>query len=225
MPELRRYYRRSRIPEDKFCELVRYFAQDLSATEVASLTGVTRKSVTTIFLKLRRRIAEHCERSSPLLQLGLNRREEYSCIRCICGRCRTKSSQRSPVFGVLADSGKVFTAPIPDCQKPILRAMVRGRVAEKDMPSNGWHGYDAVVDAEYSKPFIVSKQVEEPRLNGFRIAGIEKFWGFAKARLEKFYGVPNRTFYLHLKETEWRFNLSHYDLYGELLKLMEKHPL
>ena len=91
MSELRRYYRRSRIPEAKFCELVRYFVQDLSATEVASLTGVTRKSVTTIFLKLRRRIAEHCERSSPLLRFALTQKEEYSCIRCVCGRCRTKT--------------------------------------------------------------------------------------------------------------------------------------
>ncbi|HLA11252.1 MAG TPA: transposase [Pyrinomonadaceae bacterium] len=223
MSEQKRYYRRSRIPESKFCELVRYFAQDLSATEVANLTGVTRKSVTTIFLKMRRRIAEQCERSSPLFTLGLRQKDEFSCVRCVCGRCRTKASARSPVFGVLADSGKVFTAAIPDCQKPILRAMVRGRIAADNMPSNGWHGYDALVDAEYAKPFIVKRSAAEAA--EFSAAGVESFWGFAKARLEKFYGVPNRTFYLHLKETEWRFNLGQYDLYGELLKLMEKHPL
>ena len=63
MQNHRRYYRRSRIPEAKFCELARYFAQDMSATEAAKLTGVTRKSVTSIFLKLRQRIAEERERT------------------------------------------------------------------------------------------------------------------------------------------------------------------
>jgi transposase len=61
MPREKRHYRRSRIPESKFCELVRFFAQDLSATDVAHLIGLTRKSVTNIFLKLRQRIAEDCE--------------------------------------------------------------------------------------------------------------------------------------------------------------------
>ncbi|MDT5061046.1 MAG: hypothetical protein QOH63_1505, partial [Acidobacteriota bacterium] len=33
------------------------------------------------------------------------------------------------------------------------------------------------------------------------------------------------TFYLHLKECEYRFNQRHKNLYRELLKLLEKHPL
>jgi hypothetical protein len=103
--------------------------------------------------------------------------------------------------------------------------MVRGRISPREMPSNGWHGYDALVDAEYEKPYIVKRDLPAPSVDEFRATGIKEFWDFAKGRLEKFYGVPNRTFYLHLKESEWRFNLGQYDLYGELLKLMEQHPL
>ena len=72
MPREKRYYRRSRIAESKFCDLVRCFAEDLSATDVANLIGLTRKSVTNIFLKLRRRIAEDRERSSPLRHPSLS---------------------------------------------------------------------------------------------------------------------------------------------------------
>jgi len=60
------FYRRSRISAKKFRQLLRYFALDFTATDAAQLTGLTRKSVTLIFLKLRRRIAEDCERASPL---------------------------------------------------------------------------------------------------------------------------------------------------------------
>jgi transposase len=57
-----RYYRRSRILEWKFRLLVRYFALDLPAANAALLTGLTRKSVNVIFLKIRERIAEECHR-------------------------------------------------------------------------------------------------------------------------------------------------------------------
>src|SRR3982750_4914197 len=60
------FYRRSRISAKKFRQLLRLFALDLTATNVAELTGLTRKSVTVIFLKIRGRIAEECERQSPL---------------------------------------------------------------------------------------------------------------------------------------------------------------
>ena len=60
------FYRRSRISAKKFRQLLRDFALDFTATDVAQLTGRTRKSVTMIFLKIRRRIAQECERASPL---------------------------------------------------------------------------------------------------------------------------------------------------------------
>ena len=65
MPQLNRYYRRSKISERKFRQLVRHFALDLTASDAAHLTGLSRRSVTTIFLKIRERIAEECERASP----------------------------------------------------------------------------------------------------------------------------------------------------------------
>lgn len=221
MSEPRRYYRRSRIPESKFCELAAYFAQDLSATEAAKLTGLTRKSVTSIFLKLRRRIAEERERN---LASSHDLKHDMDDLSCFCGRCRKQLSRNTPLFGLLAQHGEVLTAPVPDCRKPILRALIRGRVAPGDVPVNGWHEFDALVDAEYPKPYIVSHspttiaQSDQP-------TGIENFWRYVRQRLEKFNGVPRRTFYLHLKESEWRFNQHEQNLYPALMKLIESHPL
>ena len=45
------------------------------------------------------------------------------------------------------------------------------------------------------------------------INGIENFWGIAKVRLSKFRGMDKRTFYLHLKECEFRFNRRQDNLY------------
>lgn len=86
---------------------------------------------------------------------------------------------------------------MPDCKKPALQAIIRGRVAlETVIHSDGWRGYDGLVDVSY-----------------------------AKRRLQKFNGVPARTFNLHLEECEWRFNTRSKNLYRELLRLLRQHPL
>jgi transposase len=59
------FYRRSRISAKQFRQLVRYFAMNFTATDAAQLTGLTRMTVTTIFLRIRARIAEEGERQSP----------------------------------------------------------------------------------------------------------------------------------------------------------------
>jgi transposase len=38
------------------------------------------------------------------------------------------------------------------------------------------------------------------------INGIENFWNQAKRHMRKFNGIPKDTFWLFLKECEWRFN-------------------
>ena len=73
------FYRRSRISAKKFRQLLRLFALDLTATDAAQLTGLTRKTVTTIFLKIRERIAEECERASPLSSGEVEVDESYLC--------------------------------------------------------------------------------------------------------------------------------------------------
>ncbi|MBA3755897.1 MAG: IS1595 family transposase, partial [Nitrosomonas sp.] len=60
----------------------------------------------------------------------------------------------------------------------------------------------------------------EPHING-----IESFWSFAKRRLAKFNGVSEHIFYLHLKETEFRFNHHRDNLYHQILKLLRLNPL
>jgi transposase-like protein len=43
--------------------------------------------------------------------------------------------------------------------------------------------------------------------------------------LAQFKGVPKHTFFLHLKETEFRFNHRHQDPYKLILRILRKDPL
>ncbi|MDQ3255020.1 MAG: IS1595 family transposase [Acidobacteriota bacterium] len=206
--------------------MLRYFALDFTATDAAQLTGLTRKSVTLIFLKLRRRIAEDCERASPLSVGEVEVGESYFGARRVRGKRGRGASGKTIVFGVLKRDSKVYTEIVPDCKKATLQAIIRGRVApETVIHSDGWRGYDGLVDVGYAKHFRVNHGSNEFARGTQHINGIESFWSYAKHRLQQFYGIAPDKFYLHLKECEYRFNQRQRNLYAELLKLLRKHPL
>ena len=48
---------------------------------------------------------------------------------------------------------------------------------------------------------------------------------YAKLRLAKLKGIPAKTFPLHLKETEFRFNHRQDNLYKTLLRMFRENPL
>ena len=225
MQSLNRYYRRSKISERKFRQVVRHFALDFTASDVAKLAGLTRKSVTSILLRIRVRIAEECERQSPFGgEVEVD--ESYFGARRVRGKRGRGASGKTIVFGVFKRNGCVYTEVVPDCRKRTLLAVIRGRVTlDAVVHSGGWRGYDGLVDVGYAKHFRVNHGSNEFARGPSHVDGIESFWSFAKRRLQKFNGVPTRTFYLHLKESEYRFNNRHRELSTLLLKLLEKHQL
>ena len=226
MQRLNRYYRRSKIPERKFRQLVRHFALDLTASHAAQLTGLSRRSVTPIFLRIRERIAEECERASPFSQCEVEVDESYFGARRVRGKRGRGASGKTIVFGIFKRNGCVYTEVVPDCKKATLQAIIRGRVAlEAVINSDGWRGYDGLVDVGYAKHFRVNHGQSEFVRGTHHVNGIESFWSYAKRRLQKFNGVSNRTFYLHLKECEYRFNNRTQDLSHLLLKMLERYPL
>ena len=226
MQQLNRYYRRSKIRERKFRQLVRHFALDLTASHAAQLTKLSRRSVTAIYLKIRERIAEECERASPFSACEVEVDESYFGARRVRGKRGRGASGKTIVFGIFKRNGSVYTEIVPDCKKATLQAIIRGRVSlGAVINSDGWRGYDGLVDVGYSKHFRVHHGSNEFVQGTQHVNGIESFWSYAKRRLQKFNGVSNRTFYLHLKECEYRFNHRNTDLSKLLLKLLEKYPL
>ncbi len=225
MQQLNRYYRRSKISERKMRQIIKYFALDLTASKTAEVVAVTRPSVSRIFVKIRRRIAEECERASPFggtVEVD----ESYFGARRARGKRGRGASDKTIVFGIFKRNGSVYTEIVPDCKARTLQSVMRGRVtADSIIHSDGWRGYDGLVDVGYSKHFRVNHSNNQFADGTNHINGIESFWSSAKRRLQKFNGVSKRTFYLHLKECEYRFNNRKENLFRLLLKLLENNPL
>ena len=59
-----KYIYRSRISEKKFREILKYFTEDIEATKIANLTGISRISVNKILKNIRILMASECEKIS-----------------------------------------------------------------------------------------------------------------------------------------------------------------
>lgn len=225
MKQLNRYYRRSRISERKFREIIKYFALDLTANRTANLTGLTHKTVNQIYLKIRHRLSQDCQRESPFSgEVEVD--ESYFGAKRVKGKRGRGAAGKTIVFGIYKRNGKVFTEIVPNVQKKTLQAIIRGRVSiESIIHSDSWRGYNGLVDLGYPKHFRVNHSADEFANADSNINGIESFWSYAKRRLQKFNGVKKDTFNLHLKECEYRFNHRSEYLYQTLLTLLRKYPL
>lgn len=220
-----RYAIRSRISEAKFRQLVRLFALDLEATQITVLTGLNRNTINRYLRGIRQRIAEYCEAQSPFSgEVEVD--ESYFGAKRIKGKRGRGAFGKTAVFGVFKRNGHVYTEIVPDCRKNTLQAIIRGRVELGSIVySDGWRGYNGLVDVGYGKHLRVDHGRDEFARGRTHINGIEGFWGFAKSRLTRFRGMNKHTFYLHLKECEFRFNHRQEDLYPIILKICRKSPL
>ena len=153
MQQLNRYYRRSKISARKVRQLVRYFALDLTTSERAQLTKLTRKTGTTIFLRIRARIAEECARQSPYSgEVEVD--ESYFGARRVRGKRGRGAAGKTILFGSFKGNGSVYTEIVPDCRKRTLLAVIRGRISpEAVIHSDSWRGYDGLVAVGYAKHF------------------------------------------------------------------------
>lgn len=225
MPLHNKYIYRSRISEKKFRQILRLFCLDLTATQIAAIVGVSRNSINTYLKAIRREVASFCEQESPVSgQVEVD--ESFFGARRVKGKRGRGAYGKTIVFGLYKRNGKVYTEIVPNASKKTLQGIIRGKVAlDSVIHSDGWRGYNGLVDVGYAKHFRVDHGKNEFATRQSHINGIEGFWGFAKTRLTKCRGMHPATFYLHLKESEFRFNYRKENIYPKLLSLIRNNPL
>jgi len=210
---------RARISRAKFRQLLKLFALDLTATQIAALTALNRNTVNRYLTLIRHAIAQHCQRESPFSgEVELD--ESYFGARRVRGKRGRGARGKTIVFGIYKRNGRVYTEIIPNCKKASIQAIIRGKVdLTSTIHTDGFRSYDGIVHMGYRKHYRVQHGKDEFVRGNSHINGIEGFWGLAKTRLVKFKGMSRSTFYLHLKECEFRFNHRDEDLYHLLLKI------
>jgi len=225
MKQVNKYYRSAKIGEAKFREILRYFGEDLTASSTARMTGVTVRSVNGIFMKIRRRLAAISGGQASLSGI-IEVDESYFGPHRVKGKRGRGAGDKTIVFGILKRGDQVWTQIVPNAKKRTLQRLIRGKVGlDSVIHSDGWVGYDGLVDFGFAKHLRVRHKDNEFAVKENHINGIESFWGYAKHRLAQFKGIRQETFFLHLKETEFRFNHRKDNLYKLLLRILREDPL
>lgn len=215
----------SKLSTHQVKKIIKCFCIDIDATKTALLLELNRNTINRWFAIFRQEIYEYQANQKRLLYGEVELDESYFGAkrqRGYHGKLkRGRGTLKQPVFGIFERDGRVYTEIIPDCSKTTLQAVITGKVSvDSIIYSDGWRGYNGLVDVGYDKHFRVNHSKNEFAHGRCHINGIESFWSFTKRRLAKFNGVT-ANFELHLKECEWRWNKDVDELQRHLWSLIK----
>jgi transposase len=221
-----KHMNRSHISERSFRQIIQLFAVDLPAAQISEIIKISRPTINAILSRIRERIAKLSEQESFFTSGEIEIDESYFGARRVRGKRGRGAYGKTKVFCMKKRGDKVYTQIVKNCSASELVPIIK-KLAPDDsvIYSDEWKAYDGLVNLGYDKHYRV-KHSEDVFSNGkAHINRIESFWGIAKTRLVKFRGIRADQFYLHLKETEFRFNHRQENLYLLLLKEFRTNPL
>jgi transposase-like protein len=216
-------FKYGKLSRYKLLKVVDCFCIDIDATKTSLLLQINRNTTNRYFNLFRQRIAAHQQAEMEQFVGVVEVDESFFGPTRVRGRPgprkRGRGTNKQPVFGIYERNGRVYTELITDCSAKTLQKIIRGRISsESVIHSDGWRGYDGLVDVGFDKHLRINKS-QHFVSKGVHINGIEAFWSFTKRRLSKFNGVK-KNFELHLKECEWRYGKSTDQLRQELWKMI-----
>ena len=225
-----RYVKHAHISEGIFRKVLKLFCADIPALTAAGLAGLSVQSTQRLYDGLRLRIMELTLAEARPFAGEVEIDESYFGARRGRGkRGRGKRGRgaggKTPVVGLLKRGGKVFTEIVENCSKQALMPIIKGQVlAEATVYTDGWKSDDGLVLGG-DKHHRIHHHKNQFARGKNHVNGIESFWSFTKLRLAKLRGIRAQYLFLHLKESEWRWNHRHDNLYLSLLKNLRSQPL
>ena len=223
-PNKNKYSKGTHISERKFRHLIKCFSLDLNAYETSQITNISHTTCKKTFQKLRIYIYKNLlVNNVDDGEFELD--ESYFGAKRVRGKRGRGAAGKTPVFGLLKREGNVYVQIVNNCSKAELMPIIEGKILEgSTIHTDGWKAYDGLVLNGYDHYRVFHSKDEFVRGKS-HVNGIESFWSFTKRRLAQFNGLRDEMFYLHLKESEFRFNNRHNDLYVILLKNLRQNNL
>lgn len=222
-----KYLDHAHVSEAVFRSVLRYFCADIEAVKTAELTKLSRQTTNKLYMAFRSRIADLCD-SNLVPTIGIFEMDEsYFGARRVRGQRGRGARGKTIVFGILKRGGSVYTQVVKDCSKESLLPIIQEIIAPNStIYTDGFRTYSCLQAKGYTNHSVI-----DHGNNIFAVShevhtnGIENFWGVCKVRMTKFRGLNNQTFYLHLKECEFRYNNRYNNIYKLLLDNFRLFPL
>lgn len=194
--------------EKKVREIIRLFSDDLTATEIAGITGLSRITINAYLKLFRNKIAMH-------LDSKINFRPSIAEIK------------NGRYYGIILEEEKILTYPLTAEEKSLLSDWMKWdstgfkqKLSQLNIPE-----CHALIDLKSSKLYHLNFPLNGNG-NGHSTGKnhLEEFWFNFRSRMKKFRGLNSTTIHLHIKESEFRYNHRNSDLMNILPELLSISP-
>ncbi len=179
------------LSEKKCLEILRLFCEDLTATEIADASNVSRVTINNYCRLIRSLIVTYCHRYSMPLRQG--------------NKLPDSGFQGGSYYAFYYQNGKVMSEWLD-------HSFVLPETG--DITAGPLH-YHAVANSS-------NWNLHWAKGDGVDLSGVQEdistFWMFTQARLQKFRGMNKNTTYLHIKESEFRYNHRDHDIFSLLVE-------
>ena len=188
------------------------FLKGFSGHATAGETGFDRKRILRALLLIRTVMAKDVpEVFSGFVEvdetyLGGKWRNKRKSIR-LGGTKRGRGTTKTPVFGILCRSGKVWAEVVPDIEAKTLIPLINTRVKRgSTVFSDTLRVYTGIAAKGYVHRIVEHSKGEYSDCKGTHINGLEGFWGYLKRKLVSKGGIRKERLPLYLAEYVWRYN-------------------
>ncbi|MDD3267293.1 MAG: HTH domain-containing protein [Burkholderiales bacterium] len=200
-----RYIYRAKITEAEFRKIIKYFADEMSATQIAEKLSINRNTINKYINQIRERMVDFSQQHSPLLN------EEIK---------NNVLNKISTSLDFIKRRGKVYVDILTQYKNDAVEHIKQKYSKDESIVIHS-------VDINEEKGLVAIGYDNDNRFKNQNsyVSDLEKFWLFMKERTVKFHGLSKHKLYTHIKESEFRFNFRNDDLYQVLLKLIHSNPI
>jgi len=213
------------LTERKCKEIIRLFCEDLTATQIADVCGVSRVTINNYLKLIRTHIAKYCEEHNPRYRFA----GAFSFTSVLLSAVPAMGEE-----GLQGDIGWLYGIVRHD-QKLYVDLLSRQEYDHLLLSGSTGMGFHSL-ERYGEKPGSYTALVD---IGGWRLTKLswalqgslqglddfDLFWSLAKSRLSKFRGLNKNTAYLHMKECEFRYNFRSEDIFKLLNYIIQRRPL
>lgn len=213
------------LSERKCKEIIRLFCEDLTATQIAQVCGVSRVTINNYLRLTRTHLAKYCEERNPRYR----RLDVYSFVPVqlrqvpeMVGDDLLPDEQKSLFYGITQQNGIFFIDQLTREEYDLLYSdVLPGKLQVQHFLDEKFAAYLALIDINNWRLVKINAAIPDVQLQ----EELAAFWSLTKSRLLKFRGLNRNTAYLHIKECEFRYNYRNEDLFKMINAIIQRRPL
>jgi len=215
-----KFFKGAHLSEKDVKRILTHFCEDLTATEIASATGISRVTINNYLRHIRQEIGKMKE-VAPV--------RDAIPQRVLAGTYEDMPEERCSTcfYGLQHRDDRVRVTELEDPANELLLKLRSGESLNGDLAYFQTHMncFDAYIDPDNWRLFRVDPVVGLLKRGRGQHDELDTFWTLAKSRLSKFRGINRNTIYLHLVESAFRYNNRNTNLYDVLYDHLRSNPL